>query len=134
MMLSQAVQIQNLLRQMQWVVMHAPRDSAFLTTDDPLVIVPPTDYPATARSAPGFLTLGAKKILPLTSRTTLIMDDPGDHVVHGNLSKATVRQLNMFVVAGCERFVIGRDEAQVCSLVAKTQVDRLPKQALVHVG
>jgi hypothetical protein len=134
MMLSLAGEIQNYFRQMEWAVARAPRGTGFLTTDAPLIIIPPMDRLADAQSAPGFITPGAKKVLPLTARTVLIMGDRGDQVLYREMPKDIVRQTNIFVVRESERFVIGRDEAHVRSLVAKTQLDRRKNEPLVQLA
>jgi len=95
--------------------------------------VPPIDWNPGSRFC-GFLTPGAKKLLPLTHKSCLIMADHGKGIVHGSFGKEQVRWTNKFVVADCERFVIGRDEAHVRSLVQKTRVDREEREPLIHVG
>jgi hypothetical protein len=131
MMLNQAMSIQDIFRKMNFFVLHAPKGTAFLTTDAPVVVLPPAGH---GHRALGFLTPGAKTVVPLSSSSLLTLAERGTGVAHVLASKNTVRQLNIGVVASCERFVLGRDETHVRSLVSKTQVDRYPAGPLMHVG
>jgi hypothetical protein len=130
-MVEQAIEMQNYFRQMEWMIGHCDRTTAFLTTDNPLVVVPPLDD---RRGAPGVITPGAAKIFPVAVDTCLVLLDRGEGVVHKRMSTDVVRRTNIEVVGRCERLVLGRDEAHVRNIVTKTRIDQVPADPLVEAG
>jgi hypothetical protein len=125
MMVEQGLEMRNYFRQMDWLVLHAPPTTAFLTTDNPLVVVPPFREQASIwLGSSGVITPGAIKVFPLAHDSCLLMLDHGDYLRHTTATRDAVRMTNLQVVGRCERLVLGRDEAHVRSVVQKTGVDR----------
>lgn len=120
------------LWQMTWLIARAPSDTSFITSDSPFVIMPPLE------SAPdrpyGFGTRGAVTLVPLTQRVCLCISGPGTFAVQRVIPKSEVREINIAIAQKCERFVIGRDEALVRNIVAKSRVERLARRPLIHAG
>ena len=125
-MATQAVELQNYFRQMEWLVAHADEHTAFLTTDNPMVVLPAPADRTLGPSRQGVITPGAIKVFPVAADTCLMLLDRGDRVIHQRFDANMVREVNIDVVRRCERLVLGRDEAHVRSIVSKTRVDRSP--------
>jgi hypothetical protein len=128
-MMQEGAKLQNYFRQMNWMVAHSSKATAFLTTDNPLVIVPGARRPGDPAGfrRDGVISEGAIKLFPLGWDACLMMLDHGDKLFHFEMPADNVRLTNIEVVSRCERLVIGRDEEHVRNLVRKTGVDRAPK-------
>jgi len=118
-MLRLALRHQKYIRSMDWIVYHSPPETSFVTTDAPFVIVPSPDHGGPF----GLLTPNTLKIVPLSGRICLMMTEPGTAITHRDLTREQVREFNRVLACDCERFLIGRDEALVRSLVASTEID-----------
>jgi hypothetical protein len=116
MMLKQAETFANMFRQMDWLILHVNGGCSFVTSDNPLVLAPPTGFPRNSWYGYGIATKGCKKILPLTQSSCLLMLDKGDAVAHMNASKSEARGINRFVASQVTRFLFARDEALLNSL------------------
>jgi Protein of unknown function (DUF4238) len=80
MMLKQADTFANMFRQMDWLVLHAGDECSFVTSDNPLVLAPPKDFPKKVWYGYGIATRGCKKVFPLTQSCCLLMLDKGDAI------------------------------------------------------
>jgi hypothetical protein len=102
---------------LDWIVCHPPDGRAFVTTDSPLVTSPPPGWqPDSGRSfGPG--TPGTQKLIPLSPTAGLFMFDKGGRFAHRAIYEPELRQSNIALTSSCDRFVIGRDEAHLRSLV-----------------
>lgn len=101
--------------QMDWLFLYAPRNSSFVTTDDPLVLIPPRDLPDNAPY--GIATKGTQKFLPLSQKVCLAMFDRGDKINIREAYREEVRGINLSVTSRSDRFVIARDHALVKNVV-----------------
>ena len=109
-------------------ILHAPKGSAFLTSDRPLVIVPTRHTPPLPQWAGvGILTPGAQKYLPLASDLLLAFGDVGENAKHTAVTRRTVMAINSFVAEMTDRFLLGRDEALVEAFVKRLNLRHLPK-------
>lgn len=101
--------------QMDWLFLSAPRNSSFITTDDPLVLIPPKDLPDNAPY--GIATRGAQKFLPLSQTVCLAMFDRGDRIDFREADRSEVRGINLSITSRSDRFVIARDYALLKNVV-----------------
>jgi hypothetical protein len=114
------------LRQMDWVLFHAPHETSFITTDNPFVLIPPMNYTPEyiQEHGIGIVTRGTKKIVPLTQNLCLVMRDHGKSTEHRNINRELVRNINIHISYVADRFVIGRDKALVENMVKTTRLDQ----------
>ncbi|HEY7289542.1 MAG TPA: DUF4238 domain-containing protein [Vicinamibacterales bacterium] len=125
----------SLFAQMDWTVLHAPEKRAFVTVDEPFILLPPADYKENLYGY-GFTTPGAHKLVPLTQKACLLMTDLSKDptIIHGIAPVTLIRSVNMNLTANAERFVIGPSEALVKSLVKATGVDKTEPRPRFRVG
>ena len=133
-MLSLSLDMAKYFRQMNWGVFHASEKTSFITTDNPVVLMPPVDYEYDSSWGVGIITPGAKKLFPLSQTACLIMYDHGDLLVHKDVDPYTVRRINLNVASHADRFVIGRDEALVRNLVKVTKIGHSKRKGRFKIG
>ncbi len=119
--------------QMDWVFVWAPRKSAFITSDNPFSLTSPSNYDPNGFYGVGITTPGAKKIIPLTMRTCLIMGDRGGKVLGRMADPRTIRTINLNSAVNSDRFLIARAKPLLERLVQITRVDLWKKQERVRV-
>ena len=122
-MLSLSKKFTNLFQQMEWLFLCSPEQTSFITTDNPFTLVPPPD--SNSFYGVGIATGGAKKLVPLSRKSCLMMCDRGDHIGYHEISRQEVRNVNLRVAANCDRFVIGRDEALVRDMVKTAKITNM---------
>jgi hypothetical protein len=120
-MLELGLEVARHLERTDWIFMRAPRNTAFVTSDNPFILLAPENHDP--KRGFGFLTPGAKKVVPLTAQTCLIAYDEGLGTAYAEVSRRDVRNLNISIAAYCDRFVIGRDEALVRKAVEGARVE-----------
>ena len=112
------------LAMMDWVVVHANQGCSFVTSDSPIGYAVPEKY---VRSGEPVIGLGSHKIIklfPLTQKVALLLGKHGGGFGHFRYSRAQVRDFNLTVAKETERFLIGRDEALLRSIVKKSKIDQ----------
>lgn len=119
-----------------WVVAH--RDSekkSFVTTDAP-VILSSTDPSESSMSiyGIGFGSPDAVVAFPLTQSCVLMMHGDDAGFGHIDVNADGVRRANLAMVKKCKRFVVGRDEALVQSLVKQVGLAGRPWQPKMQAG
>lgn len=135
MMVRLASEFAKTLLRLNFVIIHAPKDCSFITTDRPFVIVPPNDRSRIpAWGGVGLLTPGANKFLPLSVDMTIVFGDPGDIFRHTNVSKADVMQINGSIASMTQRFLIGRDEALIKSWVKRLRLSETDPVKTMTLG
>jgi len=132
-MLDLSMDLACYFQQMDWVVFHVPPKTSFITTDNPVVLVPPVDFEAGFYGV-GIITKGARKLFPLSQTTCLIMGDRGDRVVHRDVDRQSVRSVNLTLAGYSDRFVIGRDESLVRNMVASTRLTEWKNTGRFRIG
>lgn len=118
-----SLEIANYFKQMDWLLLHAPHITSFITTDNPFTLIPPANLKSNIYGT-GIATRGAKKIVPLTQSLCLVMLDRGTLTVHKNIDRDAVKKVNINISFFADRFVIGRDEALVKKIVKTTKLDQ----------
>lgn len=106
--LSAAEQLAN----MRWLIVRAPERAAFVTSDDPFLLVPPRDRaPGMQQSGVGIVTPGAYKCIPLTQRIYLSVQDEGLEMATWQADERAVRLINEDTAKSHRRFLFGSEEA-----------------------
>lgn len=108
---------------MDWLVAHADGHASFITTDSPLGYVLDDQQRRRREPVLGFASEKITKLVPLTSGTALVIGGPGAGFGHFSVDRNQVREINLAVTIECDRFVIGRDEALLRSIVPASKVD-----------
>jgi hypothetical protein len=119
--------------QMDWLFFRAHKESSFVTSDSPFVVVPPAGWNSPRIGNFGVLTHGSGKLIPLSPTLTIVMLDKGNRDVLMNASKDTVRLINITITAKSRRFVISRDELLLKSLVRKTRIYELERGKRIRI-
>lgn len=115
-------------------VLHAPKNSAFITTDRPLSLVPPRDISGLPRwGGIGLLTPGAHKYLSLGSDIAVVFGDPGENFTHITLGADTVRWVNAAIGHMADRFLFGRDEALIKAWARRLRLDETSSIRIMDV-
>lgn len=122
-MLKTSLEIAHCFKQMDWLLLHAPHITSFITTDNPFVLIPPVNHKSSFYGT-GIATRGARKIVPLTQSLCLAMLDRGTLTMHKNIDKEEVKIVNIDISWFADRFVIGRDKALVKKIVKTTKLDQ----------
>ncbi len=118
-MLNIAVDLEREFVAMEWDVYTAPSNCKFITCDNPFITIPP---PYLDIEAEGFgpLTHGAVNLIPINSRTALLMKrGPRPHLIFKRADRTFIRETNILIVAASDRSIIACDEPQLHKLVAK---------------
>jgi len=116
----------NWLYNLDWVIIRAPEKTSFITSDNPFVLLPPKGFPIGIRGY-GLKTRGVTKIIPLSKEQCITIGSPGNNFKYVDISIKTVRDINLYVTSRCDRFVIGRDEKQLRSIVKRTKIHKWKK-------
>lgn len=116
----------NWIHNMDWEIFSAPKNSSFITTDNPFVLLPPKGFPIGKRGY-GLKTKGVKKIIPLSMKQCILIGLPGNDFKYVNVNSKIVRGINLFVASRCDRFVIGRDEKLLRNIVKYSKIHKWKK-------
>lgn len=122
-MIDISFKIFHFFKQMDWLFLHSPQEASFITTDNPVVLVPSEKFPKGPYGM-GILFPGVRKVFPISQSTCLIMYDHGELLLHHKTNKQTVRNINLNVAQFTERFLIGRDELLIKNIVRKTKINQ----------
>lgn len=127
-MLKLALDIAGKFIQMDWLLLRAPKDGAFITSDNPYTLFPHQEYNPNSfwDGAVGILTPGAKKALPLSPNTSLFMCDRGGRFAETTAPRDKVRKINLFYAQTSDRFIFAKDEPLLRYIVKKSRVDEIP--------
>ncbi|MDD2901780.1 MAG: DUF4238 domain-containing protein [Syntrophales bacterium] len=132
-MIDISFKIFHFFTQMDWLFLHAPQETSFITSDNPVVLVPPEDFPKGPYGI-GILFKGVRKLFPISQTTCLIMLDHGDLLAHHKTDKQTVRNINLNVALYTERFLIGRDELLIKNIVRKTKINQWDYKGRISIN
>lgn len=105
-----------------WVIVHRDNDrKSFVTTDAPVVLTT-TEPRESSIYGIGFGNADALVAFPLTQSCVLMMLGSEGDFRHIEVSADKMRKANLAMAEKCKRFVIGRDEALVKSLVEEVDL------------
>lgn len=116
--------VAHVLLTQDWTCAWAPRGAAFVTSDDPVVLLGlDLEAPESYWGDAGFASPDATKVLPLTQRVCLVIGSGPPSVGHVRLDEDGVRFLNVRQARYYVRWLIGRDEAHLRDLLASDSPD-----------
>ncbi|MCU1328316.1 MAG: hypothetical protein JWN34_3686 [Bryobacterales bacterium] len=115
-----------LLIDLDWTIMVAGEDCAFILSDNPFAIVPPRASPG---QAVGLDTPGALKYLPLTKSHCLRMADHGYALRYAAADSAVVRVININTARNSRRFLYATDGADLKGIVEASGTASSPDEA-----
>ena len=116
-MLMMTTFIDQILYHKTWFIVEAPKETSFISNDNPLFLDHPLLYSESAYGV-GFQTPDVKVIFPLSKERLLIMRDT-DHgaiTISDRVDRKMVRELNKIIFLRSGNHVFGRDEALVLSI------------------
>jgi hypothetical protein len=103
--------------QMDWHVLHSPKDSSFITSDAPFVLVPSKkEIRSPYDNLVGIAIPGVLKLIPLGRTCLLAITDRGKALTHKAVDRHQVRVLNKAIALNAYRFLIGPDRAQIARI------------------
>jgi hypothetical protein len=120
------------LYNLERVIFRAPEKTSFITSDNPFVLLPPKEFPIGIRGY-GLKTRGVTKIIPLSKEQCITIGSPDNNFKYVDVSIKTVRDINIYVASRCDRFVIGRDEKLLRSIVKRTKIHKWKKVKRISV-
>ena len=123
-MLDQAQKVTLEVAMMDWMVVHADKRSAFVTTDEPIGFIVPDEFRQSGEPVLGLASQKITKLVPLSQTIALLLGRCGGRFGHFDFGREQVRDINIMVATECDRYVIGRDEALVRSVVKQSKVDK----------
>jgi len=119
---------------LKWLFLRAPKNTTYITSDNPFVLLPPKDYQLNIIYGVGILTPGAKKVIPLTANTCLIMGDRGTITKGSIANKIIWRAINFYTAINSDRFLIARDRPLLEKIVKIAKVNDWRKKDRVQVA
>ena len=120
-------------KQMDWLFLHAPKETSFVTTNNPVVLIPPDDFPKGPYGI-GILLKGVRKVFPISQTTCLIISNLGELLIHHQANMQTVRNINLYIAQYTERFLIGRDELLIRNIVEKTKINQWDYKGRISIN
>ena len=120
------------LFQMNWQFCYSYK-SSFATSDNPFVLIPPSDFKKKGIHGLGILVPGVKKIVPLTQKVCLVICDKGDKIEKINISSKEVREINCYIAKNCDNILISRDKVLLKKLIKITNLDKSKVNSKVDV-
>jgi hypothetical protein len=124
----------NWFKQMEWMFLHAPNKTSFVTSDNPLCLLSPEWHNPKAGYGVGLLTKGAVKVVALNQRTCLLMFDRGDTMSHADGKIEDVRKINHELTVNTDRFLVGRDHALLANLAKRTRLAEWERKGRISIG
>jgi hypothetical protein len=124
-MLETAQKVTLEVAMMDWMVVHADERTAFITTDEPIGFIVPDEFRQSGEPVLGLGSQKITKLVPLSQTVALLLGRCGGGFGHFEFSREQIRDFNLTVAIECDRYVIGRDEALVRSIVIQSKVDKM---------
>jgi hypothetical protein len=121
------------LANMRWLIIRAPKKTAFITSDDPFLLTPPRGYdPETSPYGVGVITPGAYKNVPLTQEIYLCIQDEGLDIAYWQADREVVRTINQDTAKSHRRFLFGRDKELLRKAASTTVPLPRPRPQIGH--
>jgi len=120
------------LLQMDWQFCYTSK-SSFVTSDNPFVLIPPSDFKKKRIHGLGIKVPGVKKIVPLTQKVCLVICDRGDKIEKIKISRKEVREINCHIAKYCDNLLISKDKILLKKLIEITNIDKSKVNSKVDV-
>ena len=121
------------LFQMDWYFYYSSK-SSFITSDNPFILVPPSDYREKGIYGLGVLVPGVRKIVPLAQKVCLVICDKGDKIEKINISSKEVREINCHIAKDCDNLLISKDRILLKRLIKITNLNKSKVNSRVEVS
>jgi len=133
-MLKMGAEVAPIFYGMNWLFLFTEQPYAFITSDGPFLIVPPTDHDRFW--GVGLVTPKARKVVPLRSNMCLMMGDLSENpfVRFADTDKKFFRQVNEHLMLECERFCFSPDKGKLSKLVKELKPYNIPRVERIRVG
>ena len=118
---------------MDWLFLFTSQPYAFITSDNPFLLIPPEDYDRFW--GVGLITPKARKVIPLRSDMCLMMGDLSENPVvkFVDTTKEFFKSINIYTLLGSERFCFSPEEGKLQKLVKEIKPYNIPKMPKVRV-
>lgn len=123
MMIRIAPIIGRLLHMMDWTIHTILQDGAFITSDNPFIIMEPPHHVANGHTGVGILSEGAIKVVPLSSKTCLVMGDIGPRIRYLPIDPNVVCGINEQILLRSDRYIMAKDKDILDQTVRMTNID-----------
>lgn len=123
-MLRLSLDIADIFIDSNWDLYHFDKKYALLTSDNPVVLVPPKNYDPFYGF--GLATVGTVKVIPLSSNVCLVTKEltKTPEIVHkDSTEKDLSRWFNRIVATNSDRFVFSPEKGKLEKLVKDTKID-----------
>jgi len=132
-MLKMAMEIAPAFFGMDWLFLFTDQPYAFITSDNPFLLIPPEDYDRFW--GVGLITPRARKVIPLRSDMCLMMGDLSENPVvrFTDTNKEFFRSINVHTVLGSEKFCFSPDKGKLEKLVKELKPYNIPKVERIRV-
>lgn len=127
-------EIAPILAGRDWHIVHRNNEKhSFLTADVPLVLTTLGRRPNSYWGV-GFGNSDALVVFPLTESCAILIFGREGKLIHKEIEQEQIRHFNLMVANGCQRFVIGRDEALVKSVAKFLNLGKRKWQPKMQMG
>jgi hypothetical protein len=118
-MLKNALELGSYFKQLEWLLLWAPKDRVFITTDNPFHL-PPSGVEITD---PGVI-----KVIPLTAKTCLLMGNIGTKLDAHLADPKRIRDINLASAVNGKRFLISSVKPILDKIIRITGVNNYVKE------
>ena len=117
MMIKQAPKTAELFYDMNWIFIHAPAGSSFMTSDNPIILYEPNYWGKKSPYGYGIGTPGVGKLIPLSDKVALLLGDIGNVTLYVEKPSKVIRALNCDIFTKNVRFSISKSKEQIEKIV-----------------
>jgi hypothetical protein len=121
---------------MDWIFLFAHKDSSFILSDNPFIIIPPKDH--NSIYGVGLLTKNAIKVIPLTSNICLMICNYNPENPSTNKKvdypRKEIRKLNCNFAINSERYIISKERSILERIVKITEIDKWQIEKRIEVS
>ena len=134
-MLRLSLDISDIFIDSNWDIYHFNKKYALLTSDNPVVLVPPKNYDQFWGY--GLITPGTVKVISLSSNTCLVAKEltKNPEIIHKDWNdKNLFRWINKITAINSDRFVYSPDKGKLEKLVKETKIDQFMRKQRIQVS
>src|SRR3989344_6039049 len=133
-MLQMGIELAPRFAAMDWLFLATDKPFAFITSDNPLLLIPPIKVDPFYSY--GFVTSGARKIIPLKSNMCLMMGDIQENpkTVFGETKKEFFRTVNSAIMYQSKRFCFSPEIGKLEKLVKDIKPYKVKRAGTIKIG
>ena len=134
-MLKLSLDVADIFIDSNWDIYHFNRKYALLTSDNPVVLVPPKNYHPFYGY--GLATPGIVKVISLSSNVCLVTKEltRTPEIIHKDWSKKDLSKwINKITAVNSDRFVFSPEKGKLEKLVKDTKIDTFLREQRVQVS